>query len=57
VAKATGLAFAVFPMLMFHASQLIFDTLIIDRLNRAAYGAPLAGQAPRPSGSAPPPPA
>lgn len=27
----TGLPFAVFPMLMFHASQLVIDTIVADR--------------------------
>ncbi len=29
----TGLPFAVFPMLMFHASQLVIDTIVADRVS------------------------
>lgn len=34
VGTATGLPFAILPMLMFHASQLFIDTWIADRLAR-----------------------
>ncbi len=36
VAEATGLPFAIIPMLLFHASQLFLDTWIADRLARRA---------------------
>lgn len=32
ISQLTGLTFLVFPMLMFHASQLFFDTIIAERL-------------------------
>jgi len=37
-----GLPFAVFPILMFHASQLFLDTLVIDRLKAWVESSPAA---------------
>lgn len=36
----TDLPFAVFPMLMFHASQLVIDTFIADRIQVKRFPAP-----------------
>lgn len=44
LANEVGVAFAVFPMLMFHASQLVIDTGIANRLRRQSADDQLAAE-------------